>query len=241
MHHRSLCVAVFAMGLAVAAPTLAAGRDPAARPLPVGLELSVAPGDSVAETQRFLGVNRDPQPFRSVTGSEGESQLSVPEQGLRVFFSAQGLARTIRVDPPFAGAILGVRLGDAREKVVAILGPAVPPSPMPASLPEATRTALEDSARNILSYSAGAGLQAAFHIGATGQVATIFVTGQLRDGAAGDLTAARPGPVVTHVNPQAQVAAGGVVARAGCQDPLVDGSRFRLSALELFDARTGVA
>ncbi len=48
-------------------------------------------------------------------------------KGVWAFFDAQGVVGEIRVDPPFAGAIGGVRLGDTLEKVVATLREPVQP------------------------------------------------------------------------------------------------------------------
>ena len=47
----------------------------------------------------------------------GKTNLFLRTKGIRVFFSKAGVVEMIKFEPPFAGSINGVKLGDTEKKV----------------------------------------------------------------------------------------------------------------------------
>jgi TIR domain len=100
----------------IAKPPNPATAAPAAAPAE-GLRVRL--GDSADRVWVAYGLRAD-------LSATGEGQLTVPRSGMMFFFKGNAV-NEIRVDPPFAGAIDGVRLGDRLQAVLARLGQALQP------------------------------------------------------------------------------------------------------------------
>lgn len=89
--------------------------------------LRVALGDTMDKVRSAYAVRG--QPTNGCLQSKPCLMLSAPSEGLRFFFKSDDkLLYEIRADQPFAGRIVGVRLGDSVDEVIAKLGaPLRPP------------------------------------------------------------------------------------------------------------------
>jgi hypothetical protein len=80
-------------------------------------------GDDVRTVKSALETSLDPEPMESpasttfINLNAGKKVLFLRTRGIRVFFNKAGLVETIRFEPPFAGSIKGVKLGDTEEQV----------------------------------------------------------------------------------------------------------------------------
>ena len=54
--------------------------------------------------------------------NKGKAVLHLRTKGIWAFFSPTGVVETIRLDAPFAGNVLGVKLGDAPKQITEKLG-----------------------------------------------------------------------------------------------------------------------
>jgi len=87
-------------------------------------------GDNVAIVKAALGTNAEPEsmpknprlPANVPNLSKGKTVLHLRTKGIWVFFNATGTVDTIRLDAPFAGDVLGVKLGDTTKQVIKKLG-----------------------------------------------------------------------------------------------------------------------
>jgi hypothetical protein len=91
-------------------------------PLPVlGFKL----GDDVATVKAALRTNAEPEPIarnpllpaNAPDINRGKTVLHLRTKGVWVFFSPTGSVDTVRLDAPFAGDVLGVKLGDTIKQV----------------------------------------------------------------------------------------------------------------------------
>ena len=78
---------------------------------------------SVAEVKRALGLSNAPQPMPDHPPlSVGDSFLRERNAGIWAFFHQDGRVYLIRLDPPFAGSVGGIRLGEPRSALLEKLG-----------------------------------------------------------------------------------------------------------------------
>lgn len=96
-------------------------------PLP---ELGFKLGDDVATVKAALKTNVDAEPIpkNPILPSNvpdinrGKTVLHLRTRGIWVFFNPAGTAETIRLDAPFSGDVLGVKVGEDIKQVTAKLG-----------------------------------------------------------------------------------------------------------------------
>src|SRR5512135_3406289 len=87
-------------------------------------------GDDVAIVKAKLGTNIDPEPMprnpalppSAPDMNKGKTTLHLRTKGIWTFFGRDGKLETIRLDAPFAGDVMGVRLGDDDQKLIATVG-----------------------------------------------------------------------------------------------------------------------
>lgn len=117
-------------------------------------ELGFKLGDDVATVKAALKTDAEIEPMEIGPGlishatdmNKGKSVLHLRTKGIWVFFSATGTAETIRLDAPYTGQILGMKLGDDVKKLIATRGnPIFKPTPAFMTM-QAYRYALDDSA-----------------------------------------------------------------------------------------------
>ncbi|SPT37666.1 Uncharacterised protein [Achromobacter denitrificans] len=80
--------------------------------------LGVWLGDTIAQVQTAFGTTRMPEP----AGKSGKTKLDFPERGIELMFSFDGKVDSIGVRAPFAGSIVGLKVGDSRRTVNRLLG-----------------------------------------------------------------------------------------------------------------------
>jgi len=74
-------------------------------------------GATVAEVQQALNTGAEPQ-------QRGEAREIVVHSGVKVLFDAKLRVSTVRLDAPYATAVMGVAIGDSEEGMLARLGTA---------------------------------------------------------------------------------------------------------------------
>lgn len=80
-------------------------------------------GDDVQTVKNSLKTSIDPEPTENASlpgfpnASTGKTNLFLRTKGIRVFFTKAGVVESIKFEPPFAGSIAGVKLGDTEKKV----------------------------------------------------------------------------------------------------------------------------
>ena len=87
-------------------------------------------GDPVATVKAALKTDMEPEPMQrspilpaNVPDlNKGKSALHLRTKGIWAFFDATGAVYSIRLDAPFAGSVLGVKLGDTAKQVTEKLG-----------------------------------------------------------------------------------------------------------------------
>lgn len=104
-------------------------------PLPgLGIKL----GDDVPTVQAALNTKMDVEPESRnpalpsfVTDpNKGKSELHLRTRGVWVFFNPAGRTETIRLDAPYTGSVLGIKIGDSLEKITSTLGKPVKKPPL---------------------------------------------------------------------------------------------------------------
>ena len=80
--------------------------------------LGVWLGDTIAQVQTAFGTTRMPEP----AGKSGKTKLDFPERGIELMFSFDGKVDAIGVRAPFAGSIVGLKVGDSRRTINRLLG-----------------------------------------------------------------------------------------------------------------------
>jgi len=121
-------------------------------------------GDDVETVKAALKTNIDPEPVESnlpAFANTNKSVLFLRTKGIRVFFNKKGIAETIRFDPPFSGAIGGVKLGDTEKKVREVKGKPIK-APWPFGASQAFQYALDDTAYVRFDINDNDGVQAIF-------------------------------------------------------------------------------
>ncbi|MGZ5036463.1 MAG: hypothetical protein ACXWHB_02665 [Usitatibacter sp.] len=87
-----------------------------------GIEgLPIKLGDSVEKVRAALGTTMKAESSRATPDSETK-ELRLKSKGIWVFFDREGLAYSIRLEPPFAGNVGGVKVGSPRALLVEKLG-----------------------------------------------------------------------------------------------------------------------
>ncbi len=86
-------------------------------------------GKTAGEAKALIVTTAVAEAYEPNGSSKGKTQLYVRTKGVRIFYGADGKAETIRLEPPFAGDIGGVHIGDSLQKLKSTLGqPIRPPS-----------------------------------------------------------------------------------------------------------------
>jgi hypothetical protein len=87
-----------------------------------GIEgLPIKVGDSMEQVRAALGTAMKPESSKSNPDS-GTKELRLKTKGIWVFFDREGRTYSIRLDPPFAGNVDGVKIGHPRALLVEKLG-----------------------------------------------------------------------------------------------------------------------
>ena len=76
-------------------------------------------GATVAEARQALGTGAEP--VRDAM-PPAELTLAADAQGVQLFFDQADRVRTVRLRPPYAAPVLGVRIGDSAARVLATQG-----------------------------------------------------------------------------------------------------------------------
>jgi hypothetical protein len=104
-------------------------------PLP---ELGFKLGDDVTAVKAALKTNIDPEPMQRNPAlppnvpdiNKGKTVLHLRTKGIWAFFNPTGVVETIRLDAPFPGDVMGIKLGDDVKKLTSKLGnPIKKPNP----------------------------------------------------------------------------------------------------------------
>jgi hypothetical protein len=79
-------------------------------------------GDDVQTVKNALKTDLDPESMDTSSSSfanlnAGKTNLFLRTKGIRVFFNRAGVVEMIKFQPPFAGSISGIKLGDTEKKV----------------------------------------------------------------------------------------------------------------------------
>ena len=122
MIQRILVLAALLAGLTAAQSTMA-------QTTPVA-NLGFKVGDDVATVKAALNTTAEPEPMQKSPLlpanvpdiNRGKTVRHLRTKGIWVFFDATGTAETIRLDAPFAGDVLGVKLGETTKQVIKKLG-----------------------------------------------------------------------------------------------------------------------
>ncbi len=120
-------------------------------PLPnLGFKL----GDDIPSVQTALNTQmqvepevRNPAlPSFVADPNKGKTDLHLRTRGIWVFFNPAGHVETIRLDAPYTGNVLGIKIGDSLSKITSTLGKPVkkPPLVMPGT--QALIYVLDDAA-----------------------------------------------------------------------------------------------
>jgi hypothetical protein len=107
-------------------------------PLPgLGFKL----GDDVTTVQAALNTKMEVEPEArnpslpsfAADPNKGKTSLHLRTRGVWVFFNPAGRVETIRLDAPYSGSALGIKIGDSLDKVTSALGKPVkkPPFVLP--------------------------------------------------------------------------------------------------------------
>ncbi|MGI4983560.1 MAG: hypothetical protein ACRYGL_09595 [Janthinobacterium lividum] len=121
-------------------------------PLPgVGFKL----GDDVATVKEALKTNAETEPMARnpllpanvPDVNQGKTVLHLRTKGIWVFFNPSGNVQTIRLDAPFGGNVLGVKIGDKVAKISEKLGsPIKKPATVPLLNTQSYQYVIDDSA-----------------------------------------------------------------------------------------------
>ncbi|HEY4373131.1 MAG TPA: hypothetical protein VGN52_14465 [Burkholderiales bacterium] len=109
---RALVASIFAGLLATGCAV------PGGTPLGQPQGAPVRMGASVAEVQQALGTSAQPR------ARGAASEIVLKARGVQVLFDGASRVSTVRLDRPWDGAVMGVRIGDSDEAMLARLGTA---------------------------------------------------------------------------------------------------------------------
>lgn len=121
-------------------------------PLPgLGFKL----GDDIATVKGALKTNAEVEPMarnpllppNALDINAGKTILHLRTKGIWAFFGPSGTVQTIRLDAPFSGSVLGVKVGDKAEKISEKLGnPIKKPAAVPMINSQLYQYVIDDSA-----------------------------------------------------------------------------------------------
>jgi len=83
--------------------------------------LRALPGDNISKIQTAYTGSPAPVPFSSADPAN-KQVLRLRDNGIWFFLTSEGVINTVRLDPPFGGAINGIHLGDRLDEVQRKLG-----------------------------------------------------------------------------------------------------------------------
>lgn len=79
-------------------------------------------GDAVATVRSTLGATAEIRPERALMPKERRSSITMEDRGVQAFFDNADKLDNVRLFPPYADAVHGVRIGDSRVAVLATMG-----------------------------------------------------------------------------------------------------------------------
>jgi hypothetical protein len=126
-------------------------------------------GDDVQTVKNALKTSLDPEPMASTAPSmsmfnnlnAGKTTLFLRTKGIRVNFNKAGVLEMIKFEPPFAGTIDGIKLGDTEQKVRSLKGKPIK-TPWQFGTAQAFLYALDDTAYIRIDINENEGVQAIF-------------------------------------------------------------------------------
>ncbi len=133
--------------LLAASPAVFAGQDQLGG---LGIRL----GEDISSVKVALHTDIDPEPIprnpalppNAPDFNRGRTLLHLRTKGVLVVFGQDGRSLVIRLDSPYSGSVMGIRLGDGADRIAAKLGKPIK-KPWPAFMNmQAYRYVLDDSA-----------------------------------------------------------------------------------------------
>lgn len=124
-------------------------------------------GDDIQTVKNALKTNLDPEPMENTSPSPftnmnaGKSTLFLRTKGIRVNFNKANNVEMIKFEPPFAGSINGIKIGDTEKKVRDVKGKPVK-TPWQFGAAQAFLYALDDTAYIRFDINENEGVQAVF-------------------------------------------------------------------------------
>jgi len=124
-------------------------------------------GDDVQTVKNALKTSIDPEPMESTGVSTfsnpnaGKTTLFLRTKGIRVNFNRAGMVEMIKFEPPFAGSISGIKLGDHEVRVRELKGKPIK-APWQFGAAQAFLYALDDTAYIRIDINESEGVQAIF-------------------------------------------------------------------------------
>jgi hypothetical protein len=124
-------------------------------------------GDDVQTVKNGLKTNLDPEPMENTSPSAfanmnaGKTTLFLRTKGIRVNFNKAGVVEMIKFEPPFAGSINGIKLGDTEKKVRGLKGKPIK-TPWQFGAAQAFLYALDDTAYIRIDINENEGVQSIF-------------------------------------------------------------------------------
>lgn len=124
-------------------------------------------GDDVQTVKNALKTNFDPEPIESTAPpnfpnmNAGKTTLFLRTKGIRVNFNKAGMVELIKFEPPFTGAINGIKLGDSEKKVRDLKGKPVK-TPWQFGAAQAFLYVLDDAAYVRFDITESEGVQSIF-------------------------------------------------------------------------------
>ncbi|HEY8069955.1 MAG TPA: hypothetical protein VIF38_13820 [Burkholderiales bacterium] len=124
-------------------------------------------GDDIQTVKNALKTDLDPEPLENAAPSPfvnmnaGKTALFLRTRGIHVFFGKKGVVESIKLEPPFAGSIDGVNLGDSEKRVHELKGKPIK-TPWQFGASRAFLYALDDSAYVRFDINENEGVQAIY-------------------------------------------------------------------------------
>ena len=142
-----------ALAIAVLVVTSITSFAPPALAQQVPVEgISFKLGDDIQTVKNGLKTNLDPEPMENTASSPvftnlnaGKTTLFLRTKGIRVNFNKAGIVEMIKFEPPFAGSINGIKIGDSEKKVRELKGKPIK-TPWQFGATQAFLYALDDTA-----------------------------------------------------------------------------------------------
>jgi len=125
-------------------------------------------GDDAQTVKNSLKTNIDPEPIENISAvpgfanpNAGKTTLFLRTKGIRVNFNKAGVVEMIKFEPPFAGSINGIKLGDTEKKVRELKGKPIK-TPWQFGAAQAFLYALDDTAYIRIDITESEGVQSIF-------------------------------------------------------------------------------